>query len=645
MCGIFGLFVTAGNSNDSYVLEQLNRANLALRSRGPDRSGYWLSANRRFGLSHTLLSITDAPHNGAQPLLSEDERYVLVFNGEIYNHRELRKATSAKRERHWRTNSDTESLLWALITLGVDSTLELSVGMFAFAFFDLYTKKLVLCRDRFGEKPLYLGVSSKGFFFTSSLHARPSGEIFSNRLSAEGLALYQNYGFIPAPYSIYQDVIKVRPGHLVVIDTDEVRCPRSIGHIEQQAWWTLGDTISDAFENSIPQAGAEAAIEGELRRSIAGQVKNRVDTAVLLSGGIDSSLVAAIGSQVSDSQLRTFTVGFDNDNYDESSTAAVTAKILKTRHETVRVSSKSLAGALNDIGEVYDEPFSDSSQIPSVLVSKAIANSGIKVAITGDGGDELFGGYNRHKYTPLLNKMPKSLAQGLWPAGRVIFSGWEGMTSRFRRDSRPFVHDKLRKISTIFSSIGNDLDQYCGLLQRSTSIFNGTEGPIAFPSLLPEIPSVLKSNTRQRFMFLDATFYLPDDLLVKMDRASMAQGLETRAPFLDHKLAKCVWRVNAADPSSPISGKRIARKILKKYLPDDMPPTAKSGFSIPLGDYLKTSLKTWMEDRLNTSHPDCVELVKLDELRRLWKVHQDAKVDMSNSLWHAAMLINWIETR
>lgn len=385
MCGIFGLFLSSVDSDLSYLPGELERANIALARRGPDSSRIWLSPSRRFGLGHTLLSITETKENGLQPVFSNDGRYVLVFNGEIYNHQEFRQLLSANGVR-WETDSDTESLLKALTIFGIEKTLSIATGMFAFAFLDLELEKLTLCRDRFGEKPLYLGVSSSGLFFTSSLTARPRGRKFDYSLSTEGLSFYQRYGFIPAPYCIYSGIIKVLPGHLVELPISEASCPRHIGQVRQKPWWRMDEAVSSSLENPIPSFGAQSAIEGEIRRAVALQVNNRVDTAVLLSGGIDSSLIASVASEMSRDKLRTFTVGFDNPYFDESAVAENTARKLNTDHETVRLTHSSVSNILSEIGQVYDEPFSDSSQIPSLLVTGAIKSAGIKVALTGDGG-------------------------------------------------------------------------------------------------------------------------------------------------------------------------------------------------------------------------------------------------------------------
>lgn len=652
MCGIAGICVPA-----SFDLAQLEldaaRMGSSIAHRGGDSSGLWSSYPLGVALTHQRLSIQDLSPAGHQPMISSSGRYTIAFNGEIYNHQELRlELRDISINVPWRGTSDTETLLEGIETWGLERTLHRCVGMWAFALLDRQERVIHLAVDRFGEKPLYWGLAAGStrpiLIFASELAALRSHPFFTNNINLTALSAMLQTGHVPAPLSIYSGIAKLQPGHIVSIPL-----PLQSGSSAptSRSWWDLNDLITHSCLspfNSVNEA--LDCLEKTLVQSVVNQSLADVPLGTFLSGGVDSSLVTALLQSHTRTPLRTFTVGFEESSFDEAPYARDVASYLGTHHsETILTSSDALS-LVPGLASIYSEPFADSSQLPTTLVCREAKRSGLTVALSGDGGDELFGGYNRYLWSPLISKrlawLPHPLLIRLATAIRCIpMQTWDLLSLPTQV---PHLGLKVHKVLSRIQSLDNVDEFYASLLSDGldSSILSQYDPQAITNKLLPSLstlPECLLGDSSSRMMAWDTTGYLPNDILVKIDRAAMSVGLETRAPFLDHRVAAAAWRL---PPSMKIRGtttKWALRQILYKYVPRELIDRPKAGFAIPIGQWLRGPLRLWADDLL---HPDRLALegyLRPEPIRHIWHQHLSCSHDHSNKLWNVLMWQAWLQ--
>ncbi len=673
--------------------------------RGPDDSGAWADAQAGLALGFRRLSIVDLSPAGHQPMVSSSGRYVVAFNGEIYNHLELRaELHAAGAAPVWRGHSDTETLLAGFEHWGIEATLNKTVGMFAIALWDVQQRTLHLARDRFGEKPLYYGwVGSDGaraFVFGSELKALRAFPGFDNPVCREALAQYMRFMVVPAPLSIYEDIYKLEPGCLLTLTSSFPRMressapkpldPRMCEDDEKggdgfkiRRWWSLADVVQAGAQNQVTdEVEAVQQLEQRLADAVRLQSLADVPLGAFLSGGVDSSTIVALMQQQAMRPVKTFTVGFEEAGFDESPHARAVAQHLGTDHAELFVTAAEAQAVIAQLPAMYDEPFADSSQIPTHLVCRA-ARQHVTVALSGDAGDELFGGYNRYFWGPRiwakLAWLPYPVRQALGAAiSAVPVAGWDAL-------SRPVnallpggkgiaqAGDKAHKLAARLANVRNLDDLYLSLVTEwqdpasvvcgsSSSRMRGSMNPGALdPREKPEddekedrhcersaaihdftVPENL--DPVERMMYRDSMTYLPDDILCKVDRAAMAVSLETRVPFLDHRVAELAWRLPLDMKIRGNQGKWALRQVLYKYVPRKLIERPKAGFGIPVGQWLRGPLRPWAESLLDEKRLQAEGYFYPAPIRRKWAEHLAGRRDHTASLWAVLMFQSWLES-
>lgn len=660
MCGIAGLLSPV----DAQSRLQAISAQMAdqLVHRGPDAGGVW--AEESVALSHRRLAIVDLSQAGAQPMHSVCGRFVIAFNGEIYNHLDLRRdLAAAGAAPDWRGHSDTETLLAGIAHWGLDETLRRSAGMFAIALWDRRARRLSLARDRIGEKPLYWGWAGRDLVFGSELKALRQHPDFPLDVCRQALAQYLRFAYVPAPRSIHPGVYKLEPGCILTIDgavpqaapKDPLRPGESHGSMSIRRYWSLNEMIeSGARSRFATEAEALATVDQALRRAVSRQMIADVPLGAFLSGGIDSSLIVALMQAQSSRPVRTFTVGFENPAFNEAPFAAAVARHLGTDHTELTVTETEAREVIPLLPEMYDEPFADSSQIPTHLVCRA-ARSNVTVALSGDAGDELFGGYNRYFLGPgiwrKLSVMPfffrRAVAKtvlAIPPTGWDRLGGYYNLTRR-NGAGIASLGDKAHRVAARMHAV-RDVDD----LHRSMVSF-WTE-PLALisnqplgmePSCLLDdaLPAALEDDASGRMMAQDMRTYLPDDILCKVDRAAMAVGLETRVPFLDPDVLLASAKLPLQMKIRDGQGKWALRQILYQHVPQDLIERPKTGFSIPIGGWLRGPLRDWAEDLLSEENLRRDGLIEPAPVRQAWAEHLSCRQDWSHRLWIILMLMAW----
>jgi asparagine synthase (glutamine-hydrolysing) len=646
MCGIAGIWTERGAPQISDALAAMTDS---LSHRGPDGHGFWVDPEAGIGLGHRRLAIVDLSPAGAQPMTSAGGRFVISFNGEIYNHRALRKEIEAAgKAPAWRGGSDTETLLAAIEAWGLARALERCVGMFAIGLWDRGERTLSLARDRFGEKPLYYGWFGDGagaaFGFGSELKALTAHPAFANPIDPAGTELFLRYAYVPAPGTIYRNVFKAPPGAIVTINAAgrAQRAPKI------DAYWRLADTIAAGQSNpytSIEEA--EVAIEAALKEAVSIQLEADVPVGLFLSGGIDSSLIVALAQQASSRRVRTFTIGFDVGGFDESPFAAAVSTHLGTDHTTVRVDARETMAVIPNLATMYDEPFADSSQIPTHIVSR-IARQHVTVALSGDGGDELFGGYSRYTWAPALWAR---FGAAPAPLRRALGAGMGGAPHAFAAIAGAFglgrgvtqLGAKTEKFAQVLRTAESLDDVYLSLICAWPRGEEPVKARAAHAAAVETTGAAHLADPAERMMYLDALSYLPDDILVKVDRAAMACSLETRAPLLDHRVAAAAWRAPGGMKIQGGVGKALLRKILARHVPAALMERPKAGFAIPIGAWLRGPLRDWAEELLSASSLRDAGLAP-DAVTAIWRAHQAGRGDWTARLWTVLMLQSWLET-
>jgi asparagine synthase (glutamine-hydrolysing) len=654
VCGIAGIVGDA--ARDRQVLERMGAT---LVHRGPDDHGTWTAADQPVGLVHRRLSIVDLSPAGHQPMLSSNGQLVITYNGEIYNHLEIRSeldALSLAPPGGWRGHSDTETLLEAVQNWGLEATLKRCVGMFAFGVWDRDRKTLSLVRDRFGEKPLYYGWVGRDFVFASELKAVRCHPRFNGEIDRRALDLFTRRNYIPAPLSIYRRLYKLEPGHILELTAEGACAPRDdppqsgveAGGVRLSAYWSYRDTILAGLANPIsnePQALEE--LDLALSNAIRGQSIADVPVGAFLSGGIDSSTVVALYQKYSATPVRTFTIGFNEPQYDESGDARAVARELRTDHNERIVTAREAQEVIPRLSEIYDEPFADSSQIPTHLVS-AFAREQVTVALSGDGGDELFGGYNRYFATARLWSSARLVP---WPVraaagaslGMVSPEAWNHVGRFLARDRLPrFFGAKVRKSLKTLSSarrFEQVFETFLDEWAEDGSPVLDRDREARFGALDMEVepgaPHAL------RMMYCDSTSYLPDDILCKVDRAAMAVSLETRVPFLDHRVAAVAARIPLDLKIRGLTGKYLLRKLLYREAPSELFERPKAGFAVPVGEWIKGPLRGWAEDLLDPRRLREDGWFDADLVTRRWQAHLGGTCDATTAIWGILMFQMW----
>lgn len=643
MCGLAGFWSAGAFHGDASAMARAMADRLV--HRGPDDHGEWSDAECGIAFAHRRLSIVDLSAAGHQPMLSTSGRWVLAYNGEIYNHLELRGSLEAQgRAPTWRGHSDTESLLAAVEAWGVEAALQQSVGMFAIALWDRQERALWLARDRMGEKPLYYGWQGETFFFGSELVALRAHPAFRATVDRGALALLLRHNYIAAPHSIYAGIKKLPPGTWLRLESG-MREARPV------AWWSLADLAEKAAANPFSGSEDEAVdlLEGRLGSAVRSQMEADVPLGALLSGGVDSSLIVAMMQARSARSVRTYTIGFDEAAHDEASHARAVASHLGTDHSELRLSANDALALIPRLPQIYSEPFADSSQLPTYLVM-SLARQHVAVALSGDAGDEFFGGYNRYVFGPRVWKrlgwMPAVMRQTLGAAmTSVSTSAIDRALGLFAaRGGVSLAGEKAHKLGRCLRDAGSMDDLYLGLVSEWRNAEDLVVDGCIPPNLLDQRDAWPRlSNPVERMMALDGMTYLPDDILVKVDRAAMAISLETRAPFLDRDLMAFAWSLPMSMKLRDGRGKWILRKLLDRHVPRELIDRPKAGFAIPLDAWLRGPLRDWAESLLKEDRLRREGFFHPKPIRIAWARHLRGKATEGSRLWSVLMFQAWLE--
>ena len=613
----------------------------SISHRGPDDEGVWLDGDVGVALAHRRLAVIDISDAGHQPMLSHSGRYVITFNGEIYNHVELRLQIESRSSIRiaWRGASDTETLVAAIECFGLADALRLAVGMFAFGLWDREDRCLVLARDRMGEKPMYFGWQKGVFMFGSELKALAAHPAFEGEVDREALVLFLRHNYVPYPRSIYKGIRKLKPGAYTRVGNSYE--DGGFGRVlETSSYWSLQDAIAAGEERPLTDSDDHAvdALHAVLARAVERQVVADVPLGAFLSGGIDSSTIVALMQAQSMRPVKTFTIGFEEARYDEAVHARAVARHLGTDHTELYVSSQDALDVIPRLPTLYDEPFSDASQIPTSLVAE-LTRQHVTVALSGDGGDELFGGYTRYLRMRDLNRvvapLPGWLRRRFARAIDSIPAHWGGGTRVLQRARTlaEILHYETEE--QLYLGLVSHWRSPASIVRHASEPDTGVSAPV-WPR-----PAALES----RLMAVDAQTYLPDDILVKVDRAAMAVSLETRAPFLDHDVVEFAWRLPLSAKIRQRKGKWALRQVLYRHVPKELVERPKMGFGVPMSVWLRGPLRDWAESLLDERRLREDGFFRPEPIRERWIQHVTGQRQWDGCLWDVLMFHAWLDER
>jgi asparagine synthase (glutamine-hydrolysing) len=646
MCGIAGFIGDFQNEQELQARARVMAGRL--HHRGPDDTGAWVDPQLGLGLAHARLSILDLSPEGHQPMASSCGRYLMVFNGEVYNHIELRRELEREGVRHWRGHSDTEVMLAAIASWGLPAALKRFVGMFAFALWDRETRRLSLARDRMGEKPLYYGRQGRLFLFGSELKALRAHPGFGAGVDRDALGQMLRFAYVPSPQSIYEGIRKLPAGCYLTLDPAADSDPAPV------AYWSVREAAERG--QADPFRGSEAEALDELERllgeAVGLQMIADVPLGAFLSGGIDSSTIVALMQAQSARPVKTFSIGFWEQSFNEAEHAKAVAVHLGTEHTELYVTPQQALDVIPRLPELYDEPFADSSQVPTFLVSQ-LAREHVTVSLSGDAGDELFGGYNRYFWAVQiwrkLGRLPAPLRRLM--AGAITSvspAAWDRLFGTLQpilpgRLNQPNPGDKLHKLAgnltiqamqQVYPGLVTFWDDIPALVPGGRQGHSLVDRPEDWPGL---------ESFQHQMMCLDALTYLPDDILVKVDRAAMGVSLETRVPLLDHRVVEFAWRLPLDMKIRGEERKYLLRQLLYRHVPRELIDRPKMGFGIPLGEWLRGPLRDWGEALIEPSRLRNEGWLDPDPVHALWNEHLSGQRNWSYHLWNVLVFQAWLE--
>jgi asparagine synthase (glutamine-hydrolysing) len=638
MCGLAGILLKSHQSQIS-LQDTISTMTDSLHHRGPDDGDIWVDNDARIAFGHKRLSIIDLSNNGLQPMHSKSRKYVITYNGEIYNHKELRKELEKSGHNQWYGTSDTEVILVAIEHWGLENAISKFIGMFAFSLWDKEEKLLYLVRDRMGIKPLYWSVQNGTFLFGSELKSLKVTGLLKSEIDLNSLALYMKYKYVPCPTTIFKNVFQLEPATILQFDKNN--------NIKKIKYWNLNDVVKTGIDNCNNSDDSIDDVINIINEAVKCRLVSDVPIGAFLSGGVDSSAIAALMQQNSTTPVNTFSIGFTNDSYDESHYAREVSQKLGTNHTEFILETQDALDVIPKLPQIYDEPFSDSSQIPTYLVSKLTSDE-VKVALSGDGGDEIFGGYNRYiyadKYFDKINRLPESL-QKLF---RILIyalpkNTWNNIFSCLpKKLNHSQGGDKLYKLADVVGK--NKVEMYERLIsdwQFNEKLFNFD---IEYRDIELSLPEFMNNGFSVEYMqLMDQSYYLPNDILTKVDRASMSNALEVRVPFLDHRIVELMWRQPRTHKINNGISKVILKKILGDYVPSVNFERAKTGFSLPISEWLRGDLRDWAEDLLDDKKMNQHGLLNYRIIRKKWDEHQSGKNNWHEHIWSILMFNAWYE--
>jgi asparagine synthase (glutamine-hydrolysing) len=647
MCGIAGIWWPEGQRQGEAEAVAAGMA-ARLHHRGPDARGVWADGAAGIALGHARLAILDLSPAGAQPMASASGRYVVAFNGEIYNHLDLREQLEvAGAAPVWRGHSDTETLLALCDRHGIEAALKSATGMFALAVWDRAKRTLTLARDRMGEKPLYFGRAGSALVFASELKALGAAPGFEAEIDPASVAAYLRHSCVPEPHCIYRGARKVEPGALVRLSH-----PGEAATAEPRSYWSLGAVIAAAEPLVGDYQSMCEEVEACLAEVVRYQMLSDVPLGCFLSGGVDSSLTAALMALLASGPVRTYAIGFEDARFNEAPHARRVAEHLGTEHTEFTLTEADALSVIDELPVIYDEPFADPSQIPTLLLAR-LTRQHVTVALSGDGGDEVFGGYNRYTFGPRL------LGWGQWLPGELRRAVGRSMQALQRAGTserswlRPAARglglpvttvDKLSRFGRAFANGGDMEALYRGLVSTCDAPASLMATPVA-EAASRALGAVARDLAPAEWMMAtDALTYLPGDILVKVDRAAMSASLETRAPLLDRRVVELAWRLPLSARIDAGTGKRILRDILDRYVPRRVIERPKQGFAIPLDRWLRGPLRAWAMDLIAPAAVRETGVLDAEVVGRLWDVHQTGWDNAGWKLWTFLMLQSWLRT-
>jgi asparagine synthase (glutamine-hydrolysing) len=649
MCGISGFLSPARDANEKSLRATAAAMAAAIAHRGPDASDTWADAEAGLAFGHRRLSIIDLSQAGAQPMTSTDGRYVLSYNGEVYNFPDLRTELEGKGHA-FRGHSDTEVVLAGIVEWGLEAALARCVGMFAISLWDRQSRTLSLVRDRLGIKPLYYGWSGGVFMFGSELAALKAHPAFRATIDLDVLALYMMRNCVPAPHTIHHGIKKLMPGTILTLPA--ASAPGAEPTLT--SFWSLSAVAARGAADPFQGSEAEATDQAEalLREAVGDRMVADRPLGVFLSGGIDSSTVAALMQDISETPVKTFSIGFKDAGYNEAEDAKAVAAHLGTEHTELYVDAGKALDVVPNLARIFDEPFADSSQVPTYLVSE-MARRDVVVCLSGDGGDEMFGGYNRYLWVDGIARRSRALPgplRGLAAAAMTSLAPdtWDSLfrtlgpmlPGRLRQRN---PGDKLHKMAGIFTA-GDPHKIYQGLVghwQPGDQVVREATAPetiVERPGDWPELPGFT-----EQMMHLDGATYMADDILTKVDRASMAVSLEARVPLLDHRVVEFAWRLPLALKTGGGVGKRVLRNVLSRHVPNALIERPKMGFALPIHDWLRGPLRDWAEALLDETRLRQEGFFDPVPVREKWRQHLSGQRNWQHHLWDVLMFQAWLE--